>query len=194
LFAGFIFLMAWKWGQTKSAIYLGLAFSTANIASDIMLPKPIAQTLLFWSMRLPLVDPTPVVFGIFFLLAILISRESRLPQGKSKEHTPKVSQECRTWSMIYMNLVALSVMATLWDPSVPYLYGSMHQSYTTTPRPVQRVMVRIAFSVTLLQSLMAVAIGVQGHAIRRTEQGVSFLYSPIVFELLHMIHIQLFCP
>jgi hypothetical protein len=67
------------------------SFSTANIASDIMLPKPIAQTLLFWSMRLPLVDPTPVVFGIFFLLAILISRGSHLPQGKSKEHTPKVS-------------------------------------------------------------------------------------------------------
>lgn len=145
-------------------------------------------------MRFPMTDPTPVVFGVLFLVAILITKESHLPHDKSKQQAPKVAQECKTWSVFYLNIIALSVIATLCDPSVPYLYGSMHQSYTTTPRSVQKVMVRVAFSVALLQSLMAVAICIQVHAIRTSERSPSLLYSPVLLELLHMLHVQLFYP
>ena len=234
LYAGFILLMAWKWGgsgptSAKSAMYLGLAFCTATFVADRMHPKPIDRSLSLWNVvTMPFADPTPVIFGILFLLAILISKEKESSQqqqqqqqhwhhdddDESKKSPPNVpvgavAPQCKVWSIMYLNIMALSTMATLMDPSVLYMYGSVvhDSSYRTTPRPVQRQMIRLAFSTALLKLLMAVAICVQVHCTSTATTNTtttavrggggsssSLLCAPLLMELSHMLYIQLFYP
>ena len=101
--------------------------------------------------------------------------------------------------------MALCHVNTLMKPAVFYnSYGTTttlsSAYYRTTPLPVQMIMNRVAFCIAMLQLLMSFAICAQifgtntNHRRGTTSATSSLLYFPLVYELTHILYVQLFYP
>ena len=193
--------------------------------------------------HIPLADPIPILFGILFLLALLLQQQQQQQQQQSDQEKQDsksslqqtnqqpsplqtdnqrplaITQTCKIWSIIYLNVIALCTMNTLLYPNHMDNPTSTH---STTPATVQMVMNRTSFTIASLRFLMSIAMCVQVHvtedstavaATTRTSDDdqrenhnpnynshsfprheTSLIWFPLVYELTHVLIVQLFFP
>ena len=232
-YAAFILLLVWNCrGQAKLAMYLGLVSCICCVAADFFVPSPLPRYIVIFNgtIKMPVCDPIPIIFGFLFGLAsflLLLSKEeqqeddekpititSKEQQQQQQQQQPVIvsdtckkqqQQQQQQWSIIYINLMALCHVNTLMKPAVFYnSYGTTttlsSAYYRTTPLPVQMIMNRVAFCIAMLQLLMSFAICAQifgtntNHRRGTTSATSSLLYFPLVYELTHILYVQLFYP
>lgn len=207
MYAITIVLLTYRCGQAQVAMLLGNVFCIVCVVGEQLVPMPQAKVVRISGVEVPFLDVIPAIFGVLFLFGFLFasntttttpSAASSNPSSGEKKgvrlSTPSrsISEVCKTWAVIYLNLIAINTVSTLlMDPSNMYIHALGYETFAEkTAIPVQLIMMRVGWIVCAAQALMAIVITISVFALQQTQ----LLYFPLAYYLIHMLYVQLYYP
>lgn len=189
MFGLLIFLAAWEWHAPRFSMVLGLLTCISILGAEHVVPTPLTNIWRVGGITFPYVDLTPLVFGILFLLGVLFAR----PDSTTSKSIP-LSVGCKSWAVIYGNLVVLSMYHVLINPTHFYTFALGRSAFFDAEAGVQMLMRRQAFLVAIVQVLHAAVLFTQVFFLKPGTMLKPLLYFPMVFHLLQILYIQLYYP